>query len=204
MGHEVILATAPSYPAGNLQHVTAHTLSHLRPALEPTWSVLDVGCGEGWVCAELASEGREVTGVDIVDVRRTELRSFRLWDGRHLPFADGSFDVVALVFVLHHVPNELKPEILREVSRVARRRVFILEDTPRTPLDRLAGWIHGRRHRRQIRSTAGFGFYTQREWERLCGACGLAVVRSTRLPRFDRLWWRPWARSAFVLDKMTR
>jgi SAM-dependent methyltransferase len=192
----------PAYPPGNLPHVTAHTLSYLRPALEPSWSVLDVGCGEGWVCAELAHEGREVTGIDIVDVRKTALPSFQLWNGEQLPFPDESYDVVALVFVLHHVPNELKPGLLREARRVARQRVFILEDTPRTPLDRLAGWMHGRRHRRQIGSTADFGFYTQREWEALCPEHGLAVGQSTRVPRFERLWWRPWARSAFVLDKV--
>jgi len=192
----------PAYPPGNLPHVTSHTLSYLRPALEPGWSVLDVGCGEGWVCAELALEGRDVTGVDIIDVRRADVASFRLWNGEHLPFPDESFDVVALVFVLHHVPNALKPGLLREARRVARQRVFILEDTPRTPLDWLAGWMHGHRHRRQIGSTADFGFYTQRAWERLCPEHGLAVGRSTRVPRFERLWWRPWARSAFVLDKV--
>jgi SAM-dependent methyltransferase len=191
-----------NYPPGNLPHVTAHTLSYLRAALEPSWSVLDVGCGEGWVCAELALEGREVVGVDIVDVRKTELAAFQLWNGVLLPFPDESFDVVALVFVLHHVPNQLKPGLLREARRVARQRVFILEDTPRTPLDWLAGWMHGHRHRRQIGSTADFGFYTQREWERLCPEHGLAIGRSTRVPRFERLWWRPWARSAFVLDKV--
>jgi SAM-dependent methyltransferase len=192
----------PAYPPGNLPHVTAHTLSYLRPALEPSWSVLDVGCGEGWVCAELALEGREVAGVDIVDVRKAEVASFRLWNGECLPYPDESFDVVALVFVLHHVPNSLKPALLREARRVARQRVFILEDTPRTPLDWLAGWMHGHRHRRQIGSTADFGFYTQRAWEKLCPEHGLAVGRSTRVPRFERLWWRPWARSAFVLDKV--
>ena len=51
-------------------------------------------------------------------------------------------------------------------------------------------------------STADFGFYTQRAWEKLCPEHGLAVGRSTRVPRFERLWWRPWARSAFVLDKV--
>ncbi len=191
----------PSYPPGTLAYVTAHTLSYLRPALEPTSSVLDVGCGEGWMCAELAAAGHRVTGVDIVDVRRTELPSFQLWNGEVLPFADESYDVVALVFVLHHLPNRLKPTLLREARRVARRRLFVLEDTPRTPLDRLAGWLHGREHRRKIGSRADFGYYTQREWERLFPEHGLTVARSSRVPRLERLWWRPWARSAFILDK---
>jgi SAM-dependent methyltransferase len=191
------------YPPGNLPHVTAHTLSYLRHALEPSCSVLDVGCGEGWLCAELALDGHEVTGVDIVDVRKAQVASFQLWDGERLPFPDESYDVVAFVFVLHHVPNALKPSLLREAHRVARRRVFILEDTPRTPIDWLAGWLHGHRHRRAIGSTADFGFYSLRTWEQLCPEHGFAVARSTRVPRFERLWWRPWARSALVLDKVS-
>ncbi len=111
--------------------------------------------------AELAARGHSVSGIDIVDIRKTDIPDFRLWDGRELPFDDDAFDVVALTFVLHHMSNELKPLLLREAWRVARRRVFIFEDTPRTPLDRLAAWYHGHHYRKQIGSTAPFGFYTQ-------------------------------------------
>jgi ubiquinone/menaquinone biosynthesis C-methylase UbiE len=196
------LSTTVSYPPDNTRHVTNHTLSFLRPALEPGCSVLDVGCGEGWVLAQLASEGFEVAGVDIVDLRKTNIPRFSLWTGRELPLGDDTFDVVALTFVLHHVPNSLKPLLLDEAWRVARKRVFILEDTPRTPLDWVAAWLHGRGFRNQIGSTADFGFYSQRAWEALFPTHGFRVMSSVAAPRLSRAWWRPWARSAFVLEKI--
>lgn len=193
---------AIAYPEPNTRLATEHTLSFVRPLLQPGFSVLDVGCGSGYVLAELAAE-HAVTGIDIVDSRPADLPPFDFarYDGVHLPFPDRSFDVVLLVFVLHHVPNALKPQLFDEVRRVARRHIVVIEDTPRTPIDWLAAWLHGRKHRREIGSDADFGFYTQRRWEQFFAERGVLVTRSYRVPRLARIWWRPWARCAFWLEK---
>jgi SAM-dependent methyltransferase len=188
-----------AYPSRSLRHVTAHTLSLVRPELEAGWSLLDVGCGAGFVAAELAGE-RPVLGLDIVDGRRGPLDAFARWDGLRLPVADGSWDAVLFAFVLHHVPDERKAAVVAEARRVARRRVLVLEDTPVTPLDWAAAWLHGRRHRAEIGSAAGFGFKSHAGWERWFGDHGLRVARSARLSRLARDWYRPWARGWFVLE----
>ena len=195
------MASTVSYPPGNLPHVTQHTLSYLRPALSPTDNIVDIGCGTGYVMAELQAEGHKVLGLDIVDVRGENPLEFKLWDGTHIPCEDQSFDVSTLIFVLHHVPNEIKGALLEEVRRVTKKRLFVLEDTPRTPIDSLAGWLHGRRHRSQIGSDAPFGFMNKDEWEAFFPKHGWKVAKATRVPRFERLWWRPWARTAFILDR---
>ncbi|HEV7877793.1 class I SAM-dependent methyltransferase [Bradyrhizobium sp.] len=52
--------------------------------------------------------------------------TFRKADGRDLPFADGTFDVVHSSAVLEHVGSrENQLQFIRELSRVARRAVFI-------------------------------------------------------------------------------
>jgi SAM-dependent methyltransferase len=188
------------YPLASLKKETFHTLDWVRPALEPGWSILDIGCGGGWVLGELAGE-HEVMGVDIVDLREVELPRFSLYDGLKVPVEDNAFDVALLTFVLHHVPNDRKAALVAEARRVARRRVVVLEDTPRTPLDSLACWMHGHFHRRRIGSDASFGFYSQRKWEEFFASEGLTVHKSTALPRFSRDWIRPWARTGFVLEK---
>jgi ubiquinone/menaquinone biosynthesis C-methylase UbiE len=189
-----------TYPPGNVRKETFHTLSFVGPALEPGWSVLDIGCGAGYVLGELAPE-RDVMGIDIVDLRAIELPRFALYDGLTVPCEDDSFDVVLLTFVLHHVPNDRKAQLVAEARRVARRRVVVLEDTPKNPIDQLACWAHGHMHRRRIGTQADFGFYSQKKWENFFVERGLRVATSTALPRFGRDLIRPWARTGFVLEK---
>jgi SAM-dependent methyltransferase len=189
------------YRSSTVRKETRHTVSLVLPHLEPGMSVLDVGCGEGYVGEELAEHGGvEVEGVDFVDVRRTHALPFSLYDGVSLPFADQRFGLVMLNFVLHHVPNDAKVALLREALRVARRTVFVLEDTPTTPLDRLVSNRHGESYRRKIGSSAPFGFLTPNEWWWLFRGMGVQA-ESRALGRFCRSVLQPFARTAFVLHK---
>ena len=182
-----------------MRHDTAHTVSLIAPHLEPGDSILDVGCGSGYVTAALAELGHEVWGVDIVDTRKTEHPLFKLYDGLTIDFPDRRFDVVVLAFVLHHVPNELKPRLVDEARRLCRRTLVVLEDTPRNRIDRFFSNRHGEKFRRSIGSTADFGFYSQPEWEEFFGREAFHVAHSQRLSRFCRDWKQPYARSCFVL-----
>src|SRR5262245_9064802 len=165
----------PRYRSQTVKKETLHTVSLVAPHLDRGMSVLDVGCGEGYVCEELAARGaREVQGVDIVDIRRVKgVVPFAPYDGQHLPFAGGRFDLVMLNFVLHHVPDPLKIALVREALRVTRNKVFILEDTPSTVFDRFVSHRHGESYRRKIDSAAPFGFLTTSEWRWLFRGMGL-------------------------------
>ena len=136
------------YHSQTVRKETLHTVSLVAPHLDRGMTVLDVGCGEGYVNDELAARGvREVWGVDILDLRRNRSGPFRLYDGQTLPFPDDSFDLVTLSFVLHHVPDERKIALVREALRVTRAKVFILEDTPTTAFDRFVSQRHGDAYR---------------------------------------------------------
>lgn len=190
------------FPNRSIYQETLHTVSFVQPFLVGQASVLDVGCGDGYVAWQLAQIfNGDVSCVDIGDFRRVTLPHFSLYDGVHLPFADNQFDVVLLAFILHHVPDVLKPLLLQEVKRVARHTVVVLEDTPRNLFDRLVSWSHGHRYRSKIGSSKGFGFLTKEEWERLFSRLGLSVVESRRLNRLCRSVWQPFSRSVFVLRK---
>jgi SAM-dependent methyltransferase len=179
-----------------------HTVSLVAPHLERGMSVLDVGCGEGYVGEELAARGVcRVHGVDIVDVRRVKGQvAFSFYDGRRLPFPDARFDLVMLNFVLHHVPDVLKIDLVREALRVTRGRVFILEDTPATALDRFMSHRHGESYRKKIDSDAPYGFLTLGEWRWLFRGMGLDP-ESRELSRLSRSVFQPFARTSFLLRK---
>ena len=190
---------AIAYRSRTVRRETLHTVSLVAPHVTPGASVLDVGCGEGYVMEELAARGAgEVFGVDVVDLRRDKRRPFRLFGGIDLPFIDRRFDVVVLSFVLHHVPDERKRALLREALRVCRGTVVIVEDTPVTLLDRLLSHRHGETYRRRIASAAPFGFLTAGEWRWLFRGMGLEP-ESRPLSRFCRSLLQPLARTAFLL-----
>ena len=78
-------------------------------------SVLDIGCGNGYVLSRYAAAGAFTHGVDITD-RAIEISrrrfaemglagEFTRIDGQRLPVEDSSLDVVTSMGVLHHVPD---------------------------------------------------------------------------------------------------
>jgi SAM-dependent methyltransferase len=196
-----VLILMIEYPSRTIAKETHHTVSLIEPHLAGCQSVLDVGCGSGYVARELEQRfDGEVWTVDIGDYRRAPTRRFAVFDGIRLPFADQQFDLVIFSFVLHHVPDVFKPLLLAEARRVARRQIFVLEDTPTTLLDRLVSWHHGRSFRRKINSAESFGFLDARGWVRLFRLLRLRPSRVDPLSRWCRSIAQPYARTVFVLD----
>ena len=197
-----IARAAIPFRSRTVRKETLHSVSLALPHVSRGASVLDVGCGEGYVIDELARRGLDAQGVDIVDIRRPRSCPFRLYDGQSLPFRDASFDLVMLSFVLHHVPDDRKLRLLQEAIRVSRNKVLVVEDTPVSVVDRLASQRHGETYRRKIGSTAGFGFLTRDEWRWLFRGMGFEP-QLTPLSRFCRSILQPFARTAFLLQRPT-
>jgi SAM-dependent methyltransferase len=139
---------------------------------------LDVGCGIGAMETFLAERTGSVCGVDvsaeIVERAKEQIpwAEFTAYDGRKLPFADGSFDVVFAICVLHHVDRPERPALVREMRRVVRAGglVFVAEHNPWNPLTRLA--IH------RCAFDEGVELLPRREVELLFTACGLTLAES--------------------------
>lgn len=88
--------------------------------------VADVGCGDGSVLTELGRRGfglRRV-GFEIAAAAvemaagRAEIDEAAVFDGAHVPAADGAYDLVYASHVLEHVPAPAA--FLREMMRVGR------------------------------------------------------------------------------------
>jgi len=90
-------------------------------------TVLDAGCGRGYLAGRLA-ERYTVTGVDFVigsDLsRKFPKANFCKVHIEMLPFKEASFDTVICAHTLEHV-MQIEP-VLRELRRVARRRLIII------------------------------------------------------------------------------
>jgi ubiquinone/menaquinone biosynthesis C-methylase UbiE len=91
-------------------------------------TVLDVGCGNGWVLSHFARHGAVTVGVDIteagVELCRTRFKNqklkgdFVVGNAEALPFPDNSFDVVSCMGVVHHTSNPQKA--VSELFRVLK------------------------------------------------------------------------------------
>jgi len=109
------------YAAARRVRVLADHLARLAPR---DASVLDVGCGDGALTRRLGDlrPDLRMRGID-VQVRPEAEVPVAPFDGVHVPFADGEYDAVLFVDVIHHAT---RPEaLLAEGVRVARSHVLI-------------------------------------------------------------------------------
>lgn len=106
------------------------------------FSVLDVGAGSGELLRVTANwarqTGRRLSAVGLELNERSaqsiieesehfeEITSVR-GDALRLPFADSEFDYVICSLFTHHFANEQVVQILGEMSRVAKRRIFVID-----------------------------------------------------------------------------
>ena len=96
------------------------------PVIPPHSRIIDIGAGKGLLAHEMARRfNARVTMVDVARYNQTDL-PLTICDSRALAFADDSFDVALLSFVLHHSPHP--DAILREALRVAREVVVVEND----------------------------------------------------------------------------
>ena len=87
-------------------------------------SVLDVGCGDGALAAQLLRHRPDlrIHGLEVSE-RPVAHIPVTLFDGAQLPYGDQAFDVVLFADVLHHTPNA--EALLREARRVARKAIVV-------------------------------------------------------------------------------
>lgn len=121
---------------GGVHAVKAELATLIRSA-EKSVTLLDVGTGTGDIPDRLrrfaAGENveLEVFGLDgrleLVKATREYPVSGVAGDARSLPFASRAFDFVVASQVLHHFAHDEAVQLVREMHRVARRRVVIAD-----------------------------------------------------------------------------
>ena len=165
--------------------------------------VLDVGA---WSCylGELLRDrmGCEVLSLDVINANKTDM-PFQVLDGRTLPVDAGSFDVVLLLYVLHHAADD--QPLLHEANRVLRERgcLLVAEDSVDGLWNRVLtvgfhGWLW-----LVTRMSCDGTFRTADQWLKRFSEAGLAVKATISLGHhLGRFLWPN--NILFVLSKEGR
>lgn len=127
---------------GDAHTLKATLLREVEAQRLTEFSILDLGAGSGELLRVVATWARQTdrrlraVGLDMNE-RMTEsiieesehfaeISSVR-GDAMHLPFADAEFDYVICSLFTHHLLDEQVVQVLREMSRVAKRRIFVID-----------------------------------------------------------------------------
>jgi ubiquinone/menaquinone biosynthesis C-methylase UbiE len=127
----------------------------------PGVDALDVATGGGHVARRLREAGAAVVTVDPAPGMQADTTA----PAEDLPFADGSFDVVACRLAAHHFADVGRA--IREFARVASARVVICDNTFVSDVSEQADVLRDPSHVRN---------YSVDEWHQLFEAAGLEVA----------------------------
>lgn len=102
-------------------------------AIEKETTLLDVGCGNGFFTYHW-DQICNVTGVDYSEkmLEMNPVKNVKQMDINNMSFEDNSFDIVFCHAVLHHVDDI--GHVIREMARVSKKYVVILEPNRTNPL----------------------------------------------------------------------
>jgi len=111
--------------------LTGYDLQRIVELVPGGSTVLDVGCGDGYLLSAISHRASEMLGADIsrtglliAEKRLAGATGLVQADCEKLPFADSSVDVVVSAHTIEHVLN---PRLaITEMIRVARKRIVVL------------------------------------------------------------------------------
>ena len=120
---------------GELRALRRTLLSDIKADGNESVSVLDVGAGSGELLRGLAKwmagsktffVGAELNAEAARTIKSTILAAVRC-DALRLPFPDSSFDYVFCSLFLHHLGDDDAVSLLKEMRRVARKRIYVID-----------------------------------------------------------------------------
>jgi len=151
-------------------------LGDLRPA-----AILDVGCGDGYLCQQYVEAGisSHVQGLDISTGRLRFAATLspyaRFVAGRidRIPFRDGAFPLVSAVEVIEHIEDPVPA--LREVARVSYRHVLVTVPNEQVVPEALCpNCLH------RFPVDGHLHTFTLADLQEICRKAGLRVIRAER------------------------
>lgn len=163
------------------------TLAELFERASPH-SLLDIGCGEGVLTHQWATElgDRRVVGIDLDDpklaaewqTRQRPNLEYITMRAENLPFGDSEFELATAIEVLEHVPDPA--HTVAEMARCASR--YLLVSVPREPLWRMLNMARGA-YLRDLGNTPGhLNHWSKRSFTNFLSHYGTVIAARSPFP----------------------
>jgi len=114
----------------------------INKEIQDNWTILDAGCGRSSSLKDI-KKGSYKIGLDIyepyiIESKKQSIHNdYVIGDVRKLPFKSDSFDCAVSIDVLEHLNKEDGLEMIKEMKRVAKRKIILT--TPNGFLPTYAG-----------------------------------------------------------------
>ena len=176
------------YVHGRRATVLSRQLAEIIPQAA---RVLDVGCGDGLI-AKLINDRRpdlSIQGIDVL-VRPDTYIPVKPFDGRKIDEADGSFDCVMFVDVLHHADDA--EALIGEAVRVTRKCLVIKDHTKDGLLAGPTLRFMDRVGNARFGVSLPYNYWPRARWDEVIRRYGLAVEEwDSKIGLYP--WWARWA-----------
>ena len=176
---------------GEMRALRGSLFKTIQASGKSSVSILDVGAGAGELLCELRKwtadrnaflVGAEISTDAMVTMRDAKINAVQC-NALRLPFADDSFDYVFCSLFLHHLGDEPAVDLLREMSRVAADRIFVI-DLNRNPTAyyfyKYIGGLFLQRFTRDDGALSILRSFTRDEMLELAKKAGLSEVKVER------------------------
>ena len=123
---------------GVSREIQLRRLQFARKYIKPGDSVLDIGCGDGFLTNALSELGKRIVGIDtsVTGVSLAQSRvdnasvELAVGSASDLPFKENTFDVVTLFEVIEHISTGQAENAIGEINRVLREKGKLILTTP--------------------------------------------------------------------------
>jgi len=122
--------------------------------------IIDIGCGQGILCRELAAKGVEMTGIDsskkLIDIAKTRAQGknidYKISDASNMKaIPDGFFDAAVSILALQNMSD--LDRVMAEAARIlnAKGRMLMVLNHPCFRIPRQSGWGFDEKRKLQYR-----------------------------------------------------
>jgi len=142
-------------------------------------TVLDVGCGNGYLCSQLKRNINAVSGIDLskarIDDAKTRYPAIMFLQGSayDLPYDENSQDLVTAVETIEHLENPV--EAVKELRRVSKKYVLITVPYKKMNRDVLCPYCF-----KKHKLDGHLHVFDQKKLENLCSESGFKKIKISR------------------------